>query len=214
MQPLIRVDDEHSVAHGQTSRLSTQLRRRRSRSVEVSGVRNGVRNVLTVEVIPEMFKCDYCLRTKTRRGVHMNRGHPKEFKQAKVPQSRSRWTAEELDILALEEIRSNASFINIYLAQFFPTRTAEQVKAQRKKPTYKALIDMHRVRMRRRSTISARRSSVGPNVTVDSEVTAQDELKFVIEENVAVMLTERNVKCKGWVSWLESWCKVESKYNI
>lgn len=188
----IRVDDEPSVAHGQT-------RRRRSRSVEVGRARREERNVLTFEVIPEMFKCDYCLRTfttKTGRGVHMSKGHPEEFNQAKVPQSRSRWTAEELNIMATEEIRSEARFINIYLAKFFPTRTVEQVKAQRKKPTYKTLIDMLRERGRRRSTIAARRSSMGPNVAGDLEVTTRDELKFAIEENVAVMVLERNVKSK------------------
>lgn len=85
--------------------------------------------------------CDRSFPTVRGRGVHQQRGHKDWYDaQQNVEQVKERWSAEEGALLARQEARlvvEGKKFLNQELMPFFPGRTLEAVKGQRRKQGHK-----------------------------------------------------------------------------
>ena len=101
-------------------------------------------------IISLAFKCEFCSKsydTKIGLGVHQRSKHPSAFEEKILSQSSqtrtySSWSSEHLHILADKELAwDGTGHINIYLGTFFPERTIESVKGQRKSQKYKTIIE-------------------------------------------------------------------------
>lgn len=92
----------------------------------------------------EFAGCDQVFKTKTGRGVHHQKAH-KDWYDANQPkkQLKARWNSEETALLARQEARllmQGSKFINQDLTRFFPNRTLESIKGQRRKAEHKNLV--------------------------------------------------------------------------
>ncbi|GBN41235.1 hypothetical protein AVEN_78760-1 [Araneus ventricosus] len=94
------------------------------------------------------FTCVHCskwFRSKIGLGVHMQSQHREEYEASiKVPKSKTRWSAEEIALMAMSEanfLREGRSLeVNSYLLSQFPNRTREAIKGQRRQVKYKDLV--------------------------------------------------------------------------
>lgn len=89
--------------------------------------------------------CGRTFSTKIGRGVHHQRGH-KDWYDARqdVEHTKARWNAEESALLARQEARlvlQGSRYLNQDLLPFFPDRTLESIKGQRRKAQHKALVE-------------------------------------------------------------------------
>ncbi|GBN58392.1 hypothetical protein AVEN_95890-1 [Araneus ventricosus] len=94
------------------------------------------------------FICKFCskwFKTKRGLGVHKQSQHLAEYEnEIEVPKAKTRWTHEELDIMAMHEAQlisqGKTTEINTELLPLFPSRTREAIKGQQRLQKYKDLI--------------------------------------------------------------------------
>ena len=96
-------------------------------------------------VVDLEFKCPYCDKSfgkKTGLGVHKRSKHPNELDAERpVDRKNERWSSEEVHELAAREARLPSKLhVNIQLQNYFPHRTREAIKGQRKLMSYKQLV--------------------------------------------------------------------------
>ncbi|KAJ8865483.1 hypothetical protein PR048_033773 [Dryococelus australis] len=109
---------------------------------------------LVVEAnIMDLIPCEWCdleFASKIGRGVHARYAHPVQY-NASLPEpasTKSRWSEEELRIMAREEVflPENTRFVNQALVArlhgkgLFVERTLDSIKGQRKQPKYQQLV--------------------------------------------------------------------------
>lgn len=99
----------------------------------------------------EGVKCSYCDMTfgcKRGLGVHKKSRHPVEANaEIDLTRTKIRWQEEDMRRLAVEEAMSTGKvrFLNEHLQRtviFDPPRTIEAIKALRKKPEYRRLVEL------------------------------------------------------------------------
>jgi len=94
------------------------------------------------------FSCNFpgCSRnfpTKIGLGVHQQRAHKDWYDAQQNVHVKLRWNAEESALLARQEARlviQGSRFLNQDLLPFFPDRTLESIKGQRRKAQHKDLV--------------------------------------------------------------------------
>jgi len=87
--------------------------------------------------------CSRSFPTKIGLGVHQQRMHKDWYDAQQNVHVKSRWNAEELALLARQEARlvmQGSRFLNQDLLPFFPDRTLESIKGQRRKAQHKDLV--------------------------------------------------------------------------
>jgi len=94
------------------------------------------------------FSCNFtgCSRsfpTKIGLGVHQQRVHKDWYDSQQSVHVKTRWNAEESALLARQEAKlvlQGSRFLNQDLLPFFPDRTLESIKGQRRKVQHKTLV--------------------------------------------------------------------------
>ncbi|CAL7932763.1 unnamed protein product, partial [Xylocopa violacea] len=90
-----------------------------------------------------MEGCNKAFKTSRGRGVHEQRQHRNwydERQAASIVNQKARWSSEEASLLARQEARLSSQgerFINQALMPFFPNRTLESIKGQRRRAEHK-----------------------------------------------------------------------------
>lgn len=90
--------------------------------------------------------------------------------------------SEELRVLAREEANvalAKVRFINVHLHKKFPDRSLESIKGQRRQLRYKVMVDEFKASLRRRSSISMVRRSLGLPTEPES-VSVSEEVQFEV----------------------------------
>ncbi|GBN95222.1 Retrovirus-related Pol polyprotein from type-2 retrotransposable element R2DM [Araneus ventricosus] len=94
---------------------------------------------LLVSIVPKWF------RTKIGLGVHTQSQHRAKYEATiQVPKSKTRWSSEELVVMAMKEAlliaQGKTLEINTEILSQFPNRTREAIKGQRRHRKYKDLV--------------------------------------------------------------------------
>ncbi|CAL7932985.1 unnamed protein product, partial [Xylocopa violacea] len=90
--------------------------------------------------------CGRAFATSTGRGVHEQRAHKNWYDEKKaelITNKKTPWNAEELALLARKEasmVANGVKFINQALVPYFPNRTLESIKGQRRYQRYKDMV--------------------------------------------------------------------------
>ncbi|CAL7932921.1 unnamed protein product [Xylocopa violacea] len=93
-----------------------------------------------------MEGCSKAFKTSRGRGVHEQKQHRNwydERQAASIVNQKARWSSEEASLLARQEARLNSQgerFMNQALMPFFPNRTLESIKGQRRRAEHKGKV--------------------------------------------------------------------------
>lgn len=132
-------------------------------------------------VLEEMHICTMCerpFRTRNGLGQHIRRSHPVEYNEGiNVERVKRRWTEEETDQIAREEVRAIRNGIvnmNQHLRSVFADRSLDSIKSKRRSQEYKdkvnALIEQE---------------------TIDRDATLHDSI--IVEEDESDRLSEESI---------------------
>lgn len=143
------------------------------------------------------FQCEHCTRGfETKRGlsVHVRMKHPVEAnRNVCVERTKKRWSNEEVTRLARIEAKAlidGEMMIPQILESAFPGRTLDGIKGQRKKSSYKALVERLKTEMlgepEQGSNLNANRPSGSDSVHDENEA-----IKRAIMEDVEALKQSR-----------------------